>query len=75
MTMKLYKTDEEKKIEEIKTAAFKEDKIKGSRSFAKIVKTMRDYQNRYFQTKSTGALKDAKKAEERVDQALEVILK
>lgn len=62
-------------IKEGQTEAFRYGKIKGSKSFAKIVRTMRDYQNRYFQTKSKEALVNSKKSEQRVDEALKLILK
>lgn len=54
---------------------FKEGKKAGSKSMAKLVKQMREAQNRYFQTRSNEALRESKKLEEQVDRAVEAVLK
>lgn len=47
----------------------------GSRSLARLVKSMRDQQKLYFQTKDHGRLKKAKELESQVDRAVEAVLK
>ncbi|MCH8479167.1 MAG: hypothetical protein LAT56_14675 [Wenzhouxiangella sp.] len=54
--------------------AFKEGKRKGAKSMAKLVKEMRQAQNRYFETRSDEALRLSKKLESQVDRAVEAVL-
>lgn len=53
----------------------RDKKISGSRSFARLVKKMRQAQNRYFQTKSHEALKESKSLEEQVDRTVDAVLR
>ena len=57
------------------TEAFKQGKRKGAASMAKLVRDMRQAQQRYFDSRSDAALKEAKKLEQQVDRAVEAVLR
>lgn len=66
-------------VRELAEASFIEGKKSGARSFAKLVREMRDAQRGYFKNAGTPVgrqkLDESKKLEKRVDRSVEMVLK